>query len=80
MNYTEEAKKERNQKKEEARKKPFEIETLSFNPYIKDIKNQDVVSEICKILIQKGLSYLEINEVLYYADKALHYGVLSGKI
>lgn len=36
----------------------------------------DIIAEVCRMLVDHGLNYFEMNEILYYADKILKERVL----
>lgn len=66
---------EKNREKELSERRLYEIypekETMG------GCDNEQLVMEICKILIDKGVNYREANRVLYNADKALRIRALG---
>lgn len=82
MTNAEKATEERNTRKEQASREPYEILASRAEAWLvlKDAKQESVVAEIAKILIDKGLSYREANEVLYYTDRALRERANTAKL
>lgn len=79
MTSIERARVERNERKEADRKAPYDIRRemkfdLDLEP---ESKNTEIAAEICEILIKRQISYMDMNEALYLADKALHHRALS---
>ena len=82
MTNADKAAAEKNAKKEQADRQPYEIipsqPEVWFGP--KDAKQESMVAEIAKMLIDKGLSYREANEVLYFTDRALRERANTAKL
>lgn len=81
MNARAKLERAKNQEREQSQKEPYEI------PYAKDdwtalhnFKNEEISIEIAKLLLSKNLNYMEMNEVLYQADKALRNRMLQTKL
>lgn len=68
----------RNLDKEMNEKRAYEI--CLNEEEMKDCDDEDIVIEICNILIAKKISYREANRVLYNADKALRIRALDKKL
>lgn len=66
---------EKNREKELSERRLYEIypEKETMEGY----DNEQLVMEICKVLIDKGINYREANRVLYNADKALRIRALE---
>jgi hypothetical protein len=77
MLNTEKARLESNEKKEQAKKAPFDIGMKLERPWKIPLKNEDVVKEICQVIISHNLNYIDANEVLHQADRALQQKVYT---
>ena len=69
MTNQEKAIEEKNREKELNERRIYEIYPVKED--MGECDNEQLVVEICKVLISKNLSYREANRVLYNADKAL---------
>ena len=69
---------ERNRDKEISEKRAYEI--CLNEEEMEACDDEDIVVEICNILIAKKISYREANRVLYNADKALRIRALDKKL
>lgn len=73
MNNAERAQRERNLTKENMSRSFYEISMeKEWKPGEYSVPNEEIVRQICELLIEKGMSYREANEALYHADKVLH--------
>lgn len=82
MTNAEKAIEEKNAKKEQVDRQPYEIIPSKAEIWLglKDAKQESMVKEIAKMLIDKGLNYREANEVLYYTDRALRERANTAKL
>ena len=67
----------KNHAKEKIMQEPYEIVKANETPVDYDLEGSDIAEKICELLIKSKMSYLQMNEVLYQADKALRYKALS---
>ena len=78
MTNQEKAIEERNREKELNEKRHYEI--YLEKEEIGECGDEDIVAEICELLIAKKLSYRQANRALYVADKALRMRALDKKL
>lgn len=69
---------EKNREKELNERRYYEI--CPAIEEMEECENEAIVAEICKILIDKKMSYRQANRVLYNADKALRIRALDKKL
>lgn len=54
--------------------------TFAMDAYVKNFEHKNVVNEICKFLLKKDMSYIEMNAVLWRVDEALRYKAIHEKL
>lgn len=72
MNNASRAINEENDLKERIRNVPYEVPREKWNLCVPPVKEvEEDVTDVCKLIISKGMNYKRANEVLYWADKML---------